>query len=356
MILPKIVQGGGKIGQGSMDEQVRGIQYGIDIGIDFIDTSEIYPWGQNQDGLSETYIGKAIQGRNVKIATKVAPQNLKPNDVIDSCKRSLVRLGVDKIFLYQIHWPNPRYPLDETLGAMLDLQSDGLIEHIGVCNFSEKLLHLANVYTSGKIASLQTEYNLLERSVESHMNYLDDYKIGLMAYSPLDQGNLKPSKVLLDVGNDYNKTPQQIALNFLVRQGATPIVMSSNPQHILDNYNAVNFTMEESAYEQIDIAYDDFYTLKTVPASLVNVVPDGRDMRSVYTTVDDARKNILGLTPSPMDLVSQVILEGNFKPFKVRKSKHNDYAYDLISGRVRYWANVIAYGYNHKITVNVVEA
>ncbi len=173
----------------SIDDCLEAIRVSVENGVNLIDTAEIYG-----NGLSEKIIGEAVKnlGDEVFIASKVAPQHLTYRGVIKSCERSLQRLGVKTIDLYQIHFPNPFIPLSQTMRAMEDLVKMGKIRYIGVSNFSLKLLRKAREYLKNEdIVSNQVKYNLLERKIEKDLlPYCVGEKITILAYSPLAQGLL----------------------------------------------------------------------------------------------------------------------------------------------------------------------
>jgi len=130
------------------------IRRAIDLGAKLIDTAESY--GNEED------IGKAIlKYRNeVYLATKVSPEHFRHNDVIKAANHSLRRLRTDYIDLYQLHWPNPRIPIGETMSAMEDLVEAGKVRYIGVSNFSVSQLQEAEeAITRNKIVSNQVLYN-----------------------------------------------------------------------------------------------------------------------------------------------------------------------------------------------------
>src|SRR3972149_8043960 len=123
----------------------------------FIDTAEDYG-----NGDAEKVIGEAISciRDEVFIATKVSPVNLAYDNVLRSVDASLGRLKTDYIDLYQIHWPNPKIPMDETMRAMEQLVAQGKIKYIGVCNFTLRELKEADsILKNNRIASIQVEYN-----------------------------------------------------------------------------------------------------------------------------------------------------------------------------------------------------
>ncbi|MEM1977868.1 MAG: aldo/keto reductase [Candidatus Caldarchaeum sp.] len=178
------------------------IRASVENGVNVIDTAEVYG-----AGVSEKIIGKALKelGDNILIATKVAPHHLTYNGVLTACERSLNRLGIKTIDLYQIHFPNPLIPIGQTMKAMEKLVNDGKIRYIGVSNFNLKTLIKARESLKKEdIVSNQVRYNLLQREIEKDlMPYCQHEKINILAYSPLAQGVLTgkygPSNVPRDI-------------------------------------------------------------------------------------------------------------------------------------------------------------
>ena len=189
------------------DRQVRALRFGIELGMTLIDTAEVYG-----NGHSEELVGKAIQGMRDKVfvATKFSPEHNSYDDVLSSAEGSLRRLKTDYIDLYQIHWPNPNIPIDETMKAMDKLLRDGKIRYVGVSNFSIRELKEAEAAFSGSaIASVQTEYNLFDRSIEDDiLPYCQKKNIITIAYSPLDQGKIcsgsEKTKVFEKIAEKYS--------------------------------------------------------------------------------------------------------------------------------------------------------
>lgn len=172
-----------------VDDVVRAIVRAHELGINFIDTAEIYG-----GGLSEEVVGRAVREfrDEVVIATKVWPTHATYDGVLKACERSLKRLGVDAIDLYQVHWPNPLIPLSSTMRAMERLVELGKVRAIGVSNFSLGRLRKAQeCLKREEIVSNQVKYNLVERGVEKGLiQYCEREGIALIAYSPLAQGLL----------------------------------------------------------------------------------------------------------------------------------------------------------------------
>jgi aryl-alcohol dehydrogenase-like predicted oxidoreductase len=173
----------------SEDRVVEAIQAGIDAGISWIDTAEVYG-----DGTSERLVGRAIAGRRdeVTVATKVAPQpdgtGFRAQEVPGACRASLERLGVEHIDLYQLHWRDHRVPVEETWEAMAGLVDQGLVRHIGVSNFDQGLIERCEGIRH--VDSLQPQFSLLHLKHRDLIRWCGDRGIGVVCYGPLAYGLL----------------------------------------------------------------------------------------------------------------------------------------------------------------------
>ena len=178
--------GGRYWGEQDDDVSIATVHAALDAGINFFDTAEAY-----ETGTSERVLGRALLGRRDQaiIATKVAPNHLAAADVIAACEQSLRHLQTDYIDLYLIHWPNWEVPLEETVGAMEKLKSQGKIREVGVCNFGVRdLTEILELYP---IVTDQLPYSLLWRVIEREILPLcRTNNVGVMCYSPLAQGLL----------------------------------------------------------------------------------------------------------------------------------------------------------------------
>ena len=334
----RIGQGGGHIGNKTKIEHLRAVRYAIECGLTLIDTAEGYNFG-----ISEEWIGEAVYGmRNrIFISTKVSPENLSYNNILQSVENSLRRLKTDYIDLYSVHWPNQKYGAEEIASAFIKLREQGKIINIGVCNYSLDRVKEFQKYVPN-IFAIQNEYNLVDRSVEDDLlPYCQSNSKHLISYSPLDQGKLMQDGVLQKIAIKYNKTVAQIALSWLItKKNVVPIPESYSPRHIKENSEAVQISLSKEDIEFIEARSP---IPMYIPVNSIRIVSDGRDNRNVYTTIDEAIQNSLNHVPSPLDLSNEIKKEISVKPIKVRKSKDPQYQYDLISGRVRYWAWVIAF-------------
>jgi diketogulonate reductase-like aldo/keto reductase len=237
-------------------EEVATIKHAISLGINFIDTAEMYG--------TEWIVKEAIKNVDRKklfIATKISPNNFHYKDVIKACEASLNRLGTKYIDLYQLHWPNYSIPIKETMQAMEYLLDEGKIKHIGVSNFSVNEMNEAQTALEhSNIESNQVEYSVLVRYIEKAgiLNYCKRKTIEVIAYSPIIRGILFQNKYkevyknLVLIGKKHNATAVDVALNWIIRKGAIPIPKASSISHIEDDAKAANFMLSKSEMKLLD--------------------------------------------------------------------------------------------------------
>ena len=169
-------------------EVVAAIHAGLDAGMTWVDTAEVYG-----DGVSERIVGRALAGRDdVLVFTKVAPDEgsgIRPEQIARAIDASLQRLGRDHVDLYQVHWPDDDVPLEESWGAMAEVVAAGKARHIGVSNFDRG--RIERCHAIHPVASVQNEFSLLEQDDrESLLPWLAGQGIGYLAYAPLASGRL----------------------------------------------------------------------------------------------------------------------------------------------------------------------
>jgi len=229
--------------------QIDSLRGGLDLGMNLIDTAEFYA-----DGGAEEIVGEAIGDRKrdeVFIATKVWPTHLHYDDVLDACNRSIERLGVRQIDLYQVHWPNPRIPIKETMGAMEKLVRDGFVRYVGVSNFSvEQTREARDALARSDLVSNQVEYSMSERSIEKELlPYCSKEGITIIAYSPLGKGNLPTSLVPRSILDKYHFTVAQAALNWVTfNESVVAIPKSAKREHTEANAKAISIRLSPDDY------------------------------------------------------------------------------------------------------------
>ena len=263
----------------------------VEEGIDFFDTADVYAGGK-----AEEVMGRWMQGkdrRTLTIATKgrgrmwpgVNGEGLSRKHLMDACHDSLRRLQTDYIDLYQLHWPDPETPLEETLTALDDLVKQGKVRYIGCSNFGSELIgeaaRIAEAHHLTKFVSSQPYYNMLGRGIEERdVPRCVKEGVGLIPYSPLAQGllsekyldgsvppgsrgegnqhieenlrkHLPTLKALGKFGHARDLTLSQLALAWLLHQPAmaSPIIGATRPEQVRENAkaSAVKLSTDELA-------------------------------------------------------------------------------------------------------------
>jgi len=282
---------------------LEAFQKALDLGINFIDTAEIYGMGK-----SEELIREAIRGHreDVVIATKIWPLNLSYGRLKRAADRSLRRLGIDVIDLYQIHWPNPIFPIGNTMKSMKKLVQAGKIRSVGVSNFNLTRMKTAKESLAPlDLASNQVKYSLLDRGVESELlPYAEASKITVIAYSPLAFGLLtgrytpesKPTSivqavnrrfskrnltqlssllaVISEIAKDHDKTLSQVSLNYLIcKPTVVTIPGAKRPDHVADSAGATDWRLTESEVTRLTAAASElkFDRLSGIPNLLKTI-------------------------------------------------------------------------------------
>ena len=262
----------------------------IQDGITFFDTAEVYGLGE-----SETLIGRFIKelGVNVDIATKFGPVPWRFNGdaVKEALSASLNRLQLQQITLYQVHWPFTFFLSQETLmNALADEVHRGRIKTIGVSNYSAEEMRLAHQILAKRgipLAVNQVQYSLLYRKIESNGIFAAAKELGvtILAYSPIAQGlltgkynleNFQPPEgprrfdsrfsksglekiapvvnTLQQLGDKHQKTPAQVALNWLIAQGnVIPIPGAKNASQASQNAGALGWSLSPDEVTQLEI-------------------------------------------------------------------------------------------------------
>jgi len=240
---------------------VEPLRKGVELGAYLIDTAEGY--------YTEGVVGKAIKGIRdmVFVATKVSGRHLGYDDVLRAAEGSLRLLNTDYIDLYQIHWPNSRFPLKETMRAMEKLVDSGAVRYIGVSNFSTEELREAQSFIKNyPIVSNQVLYNLNSREIERDLlPYCQKHQITIIAYTPLDNGKLtkKPRliisrdmKVLEQIANEVEKTIGQVALNWSTsRPNVIAIPKSNSVARTIENCDASGWRLSQDHIRLLDEAF-----------------------------------------------------------------------------------------------------
>lgn len=235
-------------------QEVEALRKGVDLGMTLLDTAEMYG-----EGGAELIVGEAIAGRRdeVYLVSKVYPWNASREGTLAACQRSLERLRTDHLDLYLLHWRG-EHPLAETVAAFEELRQHGKIGAWGVSNFDlADMQQLMAVPGGENCVANQVLYNLTRRGVEYDLlPWCQERGIAVMAYSPIEQGQLIRNETLIQIAKAYQATPAQVALAFLLeRDGVIPIPKSSHPRRIAENRDAADLDLTDEDLEALDHAF-----------------------------------------------------------------------------------------------------
>ena len=224
----------------------------LEMGSNLIDTAANYR--------TEEAVGTAVGSArdDFFIATKVAADDLSHDAVMAAADDSLRKLGTDRIDLYQIHWPNPAFPIKETMRAMGELVDAGRVRYVGVSNFSIRQFEEAQAVFSHQLVSNQVLYNLFSRGIENNIiPWCQEHQVTVIGYSPLVQGGMerafreqpKLMALLDELSAETGKTHAQLLLNWAVRDPWVISIPQTNKVHrVVENCEASGWHLSPEQY------------------------------------------------------------------------------------------------------------
>ncbi|MDT3435533.1 aldo/keto reductase [Haloarcula sp. 1CSR25-25] len=224
------------------------VRQALELGYRHIDTAEYY---ENQAAIGQALTDTAVSRDDLFITTKVWRTNLSYEETKRVARESREKLGLETIDLLLIHWPSRSVPIEETIEAMNELQSDGVVRHIGVSNFSVKQLANARDASATPICTNQVEYNPYTDQSDV-LEYCIEHDIMLTAYSPLAKGRIDDDTTLATIGDRYGKSPAQVALRWLVQQPQVAAIPKASSQaHLKTNLSIFDFELTDEEMAQI---------------------------------------------------------------------------------------------------------
>jgi 2,5-diketo-D-gluconate reductase B len=225
----------------------RIVEQALRTGYRHIDTAEAY---DNKREVGEGLRAAGVTRREVFVTTKVWSDHLARREFERAAKDSLTRLRLAEVDLVLIHWPNPRIPLAETMGALCRLKSAGLTRHIGVSNFTVALIEEAVKLATEPLVVNQIEWHpfIDQSTVRAACRR---HGLAITAYSPIARGRTAGNDVLKRIAATHGKTAAQISLRFLIQEGAIVIPRTSRPERLAENMAIFDFALSEEEMEDI---------------------------------------------------------------------------------------------------------
>ena len=259
-LVAPVGQGSWKIEESTAAAAVAALRRGLDLGLNHIDTAEMYG-----SGSAENLIAEAITGRRdeVFLVSKVLPGNASKRGTIAACEQSLARLRTDRLDCYLLHWRGA-HPLQETIAAFETLLSAGKIRSWGVSNFDvADLDEVAAIAGAGHPACNQVLYHLQERAIEhAVLPWCRRHGTALVAYTPFGQSTApfdartRQGGVLEKIAAAHGATSRQVALRFLLRHPEVFVIpKASSVAHVEENAGAAALDLSEAETAAIDAAF-----------------------------------------------------------------------------------------------------
>jgi len=239
------------IGFGTMELPQRPaelVTHAITSGYRHIDTARKYG--------TEEYVGEGIRASKIPrtelfVTTKVTEENAREADFMRSVETSLKTLGLDYVDLLLVHWPQPKVPFSETLGALAKAKRQGMTRHVGVSNFTLAMLDEAVQVCPEPLVTNQVEYHAYLPQ-DRMLAALRRHGMILTAYCPVARGKLLDDPLIGEIARAHGRSPAQICLRWLIQQpdvAAVPRALTE--AHIADNIDIFDFSLNEKEMRRI---------------------------------------------------------------------------------------------------------
>lgn len=241
------------------DRAKAALRRAVELGVNFIDTADSYG-----PDVSETLIAETLYpyADDLVIATKgglVRPgpgrwePDGRPEHLREALEGSLRRLKLDQIPLYQFHRPDPKVPLEESVGALAELKDEGKIRHVGLSNVTEDQLRVVERIVP--IVSIQNRYNVVDRASESLVDLCEQEELAFLPWAPISEA--EEVDVITKTARNHGVSPHQIVLAWLLARSPQmlPIPGSGSPEHVEDNIAAASVKLGQGEVAAITDAF-----------------------------------------------------------------------------------------------------
>lgn len=254
MPVPVIEVRGAKIpaiGMGTMTLKdktcVDAVSAALRLGYTNLDTAERYG---NEQWVGEGLRASGVSRDKIFITTKVYVDKLAPADFDQSVDESLKKLQLSSVDLLLIHWPSATVPMSDQIASLCKAKRNGLTKHVGVANFTGKLLDEAMKLTTEPLVNNQIEVHpFLDQS--KVLAACKKHGLSVTAYCPIARGKVPGAEVLERIGKAHGKSASQVSLRYLTQQGIVPIPRSANPEHLKANLDVFDWSLTDAEMAEI---------------------------------------------------------------------------------------------------------
>jgi len=220
----------------------------LEMGYRHVDTAQMYG---NEAAVGEGVRRADVPREAVTVATKVHPENLAYDDVVESTEASLDRLGLETVDLLYVHWPVDAYDPEATLAAFDELRRSGAVRHIGLSNFTPELLEEAFELLEEPPYAHQVELHPFCQQPELQ-RYAREHDHWLVGYCPLARGSVFENEVLTDIADEHGVSEARVTLAWFLTKDNVSAVPKATGEHVRDNIGAFDLELTTREIERID--------------------------------------------------------------------------------------------------------
>jgi diketogulonate reductase-like aldo/keto reductase len=234
--------------QNTGEQCAESVATALELGYRHVDTAQAY---DNEAEVGEGIERADVDREDVFLTTKVWRSNLAREDVLETVRASVETLGVGYVDLLLVHWPHPRVDAAEPLGALADLRQEGLVDHVGVANYTAVQLEAAVEVADCPLVTDQVMYHPY-RDQSRLLSTCREHDVALTAYSPLARGDVLDDEVLAEIGDAHDRSAAQVALRWLLQQdGVVAIPKATGRPHLEANLAVFDFELSPGEMEHI---------------------------------------------------------------------------------------------------------
>ena len=239
------------IGLGTMtlkgDVCVQAVKTALDMGYRHLDSAAFYGNEvENGEGMRQS----GVKREDILLCTKVRQENLRPADFVKVIDQSLVNFKLPYVDLLLIHWNNKDIPFSESIGALCQAKKDGKAKHVGVANFTSKMLDEAWAVTTEPLVCNQIEVHPFINQ-DKVIAASKKHGMAIVAYVPIARGKVPGADALERIGKAHGKSAAQVSLRYLVQLGCCSIPRTATPAHMKENLDVFDFNLSDAEMAEL---------------------------------------------------------------------------------------------------------